>query len=853
MGNCNCKNTTTAGGVCVECDIPQLARNNYFTGKLLVERDFTDEQRYYLGKFRRHDQRLHGWGTVCGLKVKEHPNPACQVQYVVIEPGTAVDCCGREIVVQHEEYFDFVQTFLNNWQVQNGPSSQPDTAEHTLQICVNYNECAVENVPAVFDDCGSGGDSCRPNRIVDGYSFDVLIDPKPSPQHTSGVIVKWDGTINLANPEAVALSDATNTLFVLSNPSSGAVLYAVDTQNGSVLNSYSMGGDAALDVAVSPAGDFVYIATQPPTPSSQPQPDPTITVLKSDFSEVIGTPLTVTNGAGQPVRVAVVPAPDDRLLAVNPAAGALIWATDITTSSTPAAPTSIAVGTSPSDVEVSSDGTYAYVANPGSNNVSAITLSSLTVASVAVGSGSAVPSRLTVAHTSAGDTLAVLDTTNDTLYFLGFRPDPASVTALGNPVTGFANPAGGVVIDASGRWVYVAEEDSTGKGYVQTVDENAVELGLTPMLGAAVAAGVNVTGQLVLSESGTTLYVPYTGNTSGVAGAVAVLNIAQTDCSAIFDRAIDWCPDCSDGNCIVLATIKGYTYQDAVTNSMIDNLTDRHLLVSTELLTEAVKCLMSQAPAAGLPGPQGPPGPAGPAGAQGDQGPQGIQGPQGSAGPAGPEGPAGPAGPEGPPGQQGPGGPAGPQGVQGETGPGLETGLTQISHLSWKHAGTQAIRTATISGEDEGELAIVIGTNGALESTQTIDRLFVFQLWVCEVAPTAVVANVQWTQWVGSAMLVTIAAGDIDAAGLIKHATKWVSGSANPPNGVAYIIEKAGGQFNQIKIRLLGDFVIDDSGRAISAEFVRAQLPTGEIPANGTYGLEGGTFESWFTAETAGQ
>jgi hypothetical protein len=108
---------------------------------------------------------------------------------------------------------------------------------------------------------------------------------------------------------------------------------------------------------------------------------------------------------------------------------------------------------------------------------------------------------------------------------------------------------------------------------------------------------------------------------------------------------------------------------------------------------------------------------------------------------------------------------------------------------------------------------------------------------------------VQWTQLVGSAVLVTIAAADINSSGLITHATKWVSGSADPPNGVAYTVEKAGGQFNQIKIRLLGDFVIDASGRAISAEFVRAQLPTGEIPAGGTYGLEGGTFESWFTTK----
>src|SRR5271156_6048352 len=182
MSDCNCRHGASgAKTVCVECDIPQLARNNYFTGKLLVERDFTDEQRYSMGKLRRHDQRLHGWGTVCGLKVRQHPNPGCQSQYVLIDPGTAVDCCGREILVGHEEYFDFRSQFLKNWQDQNGPTGQPDpSVKHTIQICISYRECGTEEVPVLFDDCSCDGTSCQPNRILESYGFDVLIDPQTS-------------------------------------------------------------------------------------------------------------------------------------------------------------------------------------------------------------------------------------------------------------------------------------------------------------------------------------------------------------------------------------------------------------------------------------------------------------------------------------------------------------------------------------------------------------------------------------------------------------------------------------------------------------------------------------------------
>ena len=102
---CDCTQHESDHG-CVECEVPQLARNHYFTGKLLVERDFTDEQRYFVGKDRRHNQYLHGRGTVCGLKVVEHPNPACRSKYVVVRPGYAIDCCGREIIVRKDETFD---------------------------------------------------------------------------------------------------------------------------------------------------------------------------------------------------------------------------------------------------------------------------------------------------------------------------------------------------------------------------------------------------------------------------------------------------------------------------------------------------------------------------------------------------------------------------------------------------------------------------------------------------------------------------------------------------------------------------------------------------------------------------
>ncbi len=74
-----------------------LVRNNYFFGKLLDVDDFTAEQDYIREKFRRHNRRLHGWGTVTGLGVSI-PRGAGGAK-AVVSPGFALDRLGEEIDV----------------------------------------------------------------------------------------------------------------------------------------------------------------------------------------------------------------------------------------------------------------------------------------------------------------------------------------------------------------------------------------------------------------------------------------------------------------------------------------------------------------------------------------------------------------------------------------------------------------------------------------------------------------------------------------------------------------------------------------------------------------------------------
>jgi len=92
---------------CIPCDIPVFCRNHYYRGKLLTEREFADEQRYFVNKARLHTLALHGWGVACGLHVK--PHPYCPELRLVIEEGLAIDACGRDIRVLTEVTIDLPQ------------------------------------------------------------------------------------------------------------------------------------------------------------------------------------------------------------------------------------------------------------------------------------------------------------------------------------------------------------------------------------------------------------------------------------------------------------------------------------------------------------------------------------------------------------------------------------------------------------------------------------------------------------------------------------------------------------------------------------------------------------------------
>jgi hypothetical protein len=137
-----------------QCGVMAHERNRYYTGRYLTARDFRDEQAYFLSRHRLHNRLLHGWGVVCGLQVERHRSEC--PGHVIVNPGIAIDCCGRELVLRERTA---VAIWLPPEQPAGGEgkaaANPPDTLQYLLYL--HYAEQAVECVPAIYaEDCSPG-------------------------------------------------------------------------------------------------------------------------------------------------------------------------------------------------------------------------------------------------------------------------------------------------------------------------------------------------------------------------------------------------------------------------------------------------------------------------------------------------------------------------------------------------------------------------------------------------------------------------------------------------------------------------------------------------------------------------
>jgi hypothetical protein len=161
---------------CLSCSSGiQNERNHYFTGKFMTAGDFEADQSYMVSRHRLHNRLLHGWGILCGLEVDRHPNPDCEKRWVIVRPGAAIDCCGRELLLPKSMAFELP---LPRPKGQGMPPSSGDNGYEEMHgpflLGLAYSEVMIDYVPALYAENACDPQRQQPNRVREGVQFQCL-------------------------------------------------------------------------------------------------------------------------------------------------------------------------------------------------------------------------------------------------------------------------------------------------------------------------------------------------------------------------------------------------------------------------------------------------------------------------------------------------------------------------------------------------------------------------------------------------------------------------------------------------------------------------------------------------------
>ena len=158
-----------------------MERTRYFARQLVGADDLTQDQLYQREKSRRHNRMLHGWGIVCGARVRAGDGP-CEV---VVEAGYLLGPYGDEIQIDTDVVIDVCSEDLDgNVASPCGPVDPwcsdvrvDRPADRPVYLAVAYAECLSRPVRAVADGCGCDDTACEYSRIRDSYRIVVLERP----------------------------------------------------------------------------------------------------------------------------------------------------------------------------------------------------------------------------------------------------------------------------------------------------------------------------------------------------------------------------------------------------------------------------------------------------------------------------------------------------------------------------------------------------------------------------------------------------------------------------------------------------------------------------------------------------
>ncbi|HYM79382.1 MAG TPA: hypothetical protein VE377_25620 [Candidatus Dormibacteraeota bacterium] len=147
-------------------------RVNYTFGLVLGVDDFLQEQTYFLEKDHSQYRLVHGYGTVCGLRVRIADGVTPEVR---VSPGVAINPEGQEIHVEQE-----MCARINDWLTGNKEVLQAvfGTPPVSLPLCVVlcYRECPSDMVPVPGEPCRTQQDAMAASRITESFQLKLCLD-----------------------------------------------------------------------------------------------------------------------------------------------------------------------------------------------------------------------------------------------------------------------------------------------------------------------------------------------------------------------------------------------------------------------------------------------------------------------------------------------------------------------------------------------------------------------------------------------------------------------------------------------------------------------------------------------------
>lgn len=866
---------------CLPCGLHKPRRNAYFDGKMLVARDFTDEQDYHRSHRQMHNALLHGTGTVCGLKVVPHPTEDCRREFAVLEPGYALDCCGQEIVVPARTPIP-IRTLIE----KNPDLVKALTGERDLFIALRRCDQGDEAVPAILPGCEGEAGATQWGRVAEGFAF-VLFAREPGEVEPVSIPLQprlsWVHTLpyDAQVPSALHVDDEIGYLMVAATAVAGGSRAWIHRMENQDLVTALAGPAEATDIAshgfANNNSERVFVAGTGFTLDGAVLNG--VGVWNRDDIRTESDPLAVIPAEG-PARLALSPKSDtlflldlaDKSLKVISAKAITDWLDGgAAPGSAPEVLRTVAIPHDLTDpdgpalrgaavLEVSEDGRFlalAAAAAPADQGLYIFRVGDLvseeTTAEAALVKGLELkPAENIIAvRWSLDGTLLFLltEAAGKTRLWRFQRIDEDRKLVLAGRGVELEGAPLDLAVAPGERWAYLLTAAANGRAELATIDMELVKqrsvegpASFSPADDEVVTID-GIGRSLARDLRGTRIYVAAADSNPEAApdrGLVAVIEVTEANCGAHFKKAIESCPTCADkdsDHAVILARLPAYNFEDppriekdgegGTGRVEIDNLTYRPIVPSATTLQKVVECILAQGIAEGPPGPRGDPGETG---AQGPPGPQGAVGPQGEIGQVGPPGPPGPVGPQGL---------TGPEGPPGPPAPALK--LNRILALSWRHGQPYPAATREEFNRqiNEGGIAVQFETEVPFAQFTGSDQAgpsFLVELqrrvkgenstlcW-CPVAP-AEVRPLRDITSDGNGLVTAFAT-------LNSRVTSF--GFALRVNGIMFDPGEV------LRLMLYADFLLDINNppRPLDGNHIGGRLPTGN-------GQPGNTFISWF-------